>query len=80
MQPGLARAIGLGVPLLVRAWRVGWVAPVALTLGVWFAVPCPSAALGVYARALSGAPWRLCTGAHVPCILYAVFEATWRLF
>ena len=80
MQPGQARTSGLGVPLLLLVGRIGWVAPVRPTLGVWFVVPCPSAALGAYVCAVSGAPWRLFTGVRVPCVLCAMFVATWRLF
>ena len=57
----------------------GLVAPVRPTLGVWFVMHCPSAAAGVCARAVSGATWRLLTGAHVLCVLCAVSVATWRL-
>ena len=80
MQPGRARTSGLGVPLLLLARWVGWVAPVRPTLGVWFVVPCPYAALGGCACAVSLAPWRLFTGVHVLCVVCAVFVATWRLF
>ena len=48
--------------------------------GVWFVVPCPSVALRAYARAMSGASWRLFTGARVMCLLCAVSVATWLLF
>ena len=44
MQPGQARASGLGVLLLALVRWVGWVAPVCPTPGVWFVVPCPFAA------------------------------------
>ena len=80
MQPSRARTRGLGVPLLLLARRVGLVAPARTTLGVWLVVPCPSAALGVFARALSGASWRLFTAARALCVLCAVSVATWPLF
>ena len=80
MQPGRARTCGLGVPLLPLARRVRWVAQACLTLGVWFLAPCPSAALGACACAVSGASWRLFTGAHALCSPCTVSVATWRLF
>ena len=64
---------------MLLARRVGWVAPVRPTLGQWFVAPCPSAALGVYTCAASGAPWRSFTGLRVPCILCAVSVASWHL-
>ena len=79
MQPGRAQTSGLGVPLLLLARRVGLVAPVRPTLGLWFVVPCPTAALGAYARAVSGAPWRLFTGVRVLCVVCALSVATWSL-
>ena len=80
MQPGRARTSGLGVPLLLLAQLVGWVASMRPTLGLWLGVPCPSAALGVLACAVSLALWRLFTGVCVLCLLCAVSVATWRLF
>ena len=80
MQPGRAPTSGHGVPLLLLAWRVGLVVPVRPTLGMWFVVLCPAAALGAYTRAVSGASGRLFTGACIPCVLCPVFVATLRLF
>ena len=56
-------------------WPVafGWVAPVRPTLGVWFAVPCHSAAVAAYAYALSMALWRSVTGARAHRIVVLVF-------
>ena len=62
MQPGWARTSGLAVPLLPLARQVGWVAPVRLTLRVWFVAPCPSAALGACPSVVSRATWRLFAG------------------
>ena len=47
---------------------------------MWFVVPCPFAALGVYARAVCGAPWRSLTCVRVLCVVCAVSVASWRLF
>ena len=80
MQPGRARTTGLGEPLLLLARRVGWVAPVPPTLRMLFVAPCPSAAIGAFARAGSDASRRLFTGARAVCVLCAVSVATWRLF
>ena len=79
MQPGGARTSGLGVLLMPLARRVGLVAPVRPTLWVSFVVPCPSAAHGACARAVSGAPWRLFNGVRALCVPCAVSMATWRL-
>ena len=57
MQPGRAQTRGLGVPLLLLAPWVGWVAPVRPTHGVRSVVSRPSAALGVHVCAVSTAPW-----------------------
>ena len=80
MQPGRACTSGLGVPLLLLAGRVCGVAPVRPTLGLCLVVPCPSAALGAYGRAVSGASSHLFTGACLLSILCAVSVATWCLF
>ena len=80
MQPGWVRTSCLGVPLLLLARRVGWLAPVRPSLGLWFVAPCPSAVLGAYARVVSGASWRMFTAARILCVLRAVSVATWRLF
>ena len=80
MQPGRAPTSGLGVPLLLLARPVGWVAPVRPTLGAWFVAPFPSAALGACACAVYGAYWRLFTGVCALCVLCAVSVATWCLF
>ena len=53
MQPGRAPTSGLEVLLLQLARRVRWVAPVRPGLGVGFVAPCPSAALGACACAVS---------------------------
>ena len=79
MQPGRARTSGLGVPLQPLARRVGWVAPVRWTLGVWFVAPCPSAALGACACAVSWATLRLFTSACTRCVPCAVSVVTRRL-
>ena len=80
MQIGGADNSGLEVPLLLLALRVGWVASMRPTLGVCFVVPYPSAALSAFAPAVSGASWRLLTGARALCVLRAVSLLTWRLF
>ena len=80
MQPGWAGTSGLGVLLLLLAGRVGWVVPLRPTLGVRCVVPCPSAALGVYASAVSTASSLLFTGVRMPCVLSALSVATPRLF
>ena len=80
MPPGRAPTSSLEVPLLPLARQVGWVAPVRLTLGVWFVAPCPSAALSACVRAVSGASCCLFTGAHALCDLCAVSVPTWRSF
>ena len=54
--------------------------PIAPTLQVWFIAPCPSAALGACACAVSGVSWRLFTDVRVLCVLCAVSVANWRLF
>ena len=80
MQPGRAPTSGLGVPLLPLARQVGWVAPVRPALGVWFVAPCPSAALGGCACAVSLPTWHLFTSVRALCFLFVVSAATWRLF
>ena len=83
MQPGRARTSGLGVPSLLLARSVGWVAPVRPTLGVWFVVSRPSAALREHVCAVSTAPWRFFTGVRAWCVLCvpcAVSWASWLLF
>ena len=59
---------------------VVWVVPVHPTLGVWLVVLCLSAALDVYARAMSWAPLRAFTGVPILCVPCGVYVATWRLF
>ena len=84
----LVRQVGCGAP--VRPILVVWfflhcVSPryprgTGGILGVWFVAPRPSAALGAFARAVSGASWRLFTGGGALCVLSAVSVATARLF
>ena len=71
MQPGLARTSGLGVPPLLLARWVGWVAPVRLTHGVLI-FSCPSAALPVHVCAVSWAAWLLCTVVPAWCVVLLV--------
>ena len=71
MQPGRARTSGLGVPPLLLARWVGWVAPVCLTHGV-LALSCPSAALRVHVCALSWATRLLFTGVPARCVALCV--------
>ena len=59
------------------AGRLG--SPSASDPWVWFVVPCPSAARGACARAVSGASWRLFNGVRALCVPCAVSMATWRL-
>ena len=80
MQLGWAPSSSLGVPPVLLAWLVGWVAPVRPTHGVWFVVCRPSAALGAHVCAVSTAPWRMFTGARAWCVLCAVSWAIWLLF
>ena len=68
---------GKALPL---AQRVGWVAPLRPTLGVWFVAPCPSAALAACLCAVSRASWRLLTGVHALYVPCGVSMATRRLF
>ena len=62
MQPGPARTSSFGVPCLLLARCVGWVARVRSTHRVWYDASIPSAALGAHVCAVSTAPWRLFTG------------------
>ena len=78
MQPGRARTSGLGVPLLLLARWVGWVAPVRPTHGV-LVLSCPSAALRVCSVLGRWAPVHRCARA-VCCVASAVSWATWLLF
>ena len=71
MQPGRARTSGLGVPRLLPARWVGWVAPVRPTHGV-LVLPCPSAALPVHVCAVSWATWLLFTGVRAWCVVLLV--------
>ena len=80
MQPGRAQTSSLGVPPLLLAVWVGWVAQLRPTHGVWFVVTCPSANLGAHVCALSMALWRSFTGVRTRFLLCAVFLAAWRLF
>ena len=57
-----ARTNGLGVPPLLLARWIGWVAPVRPTHGKLFVVSRPSAVLGAHVCAVSVATWRLFTG------------------
>ena len=59
---------GLGVPPLLLAQWVGWVAPLRPTQGVWFVVARPSAALGAHACAVSWATWLLFIGVSARCV------------
>ena len=71
MQPGRARTTGLGVPPLLLAWWVSWVAPVHPTHGVL--VPSrSSAALGVHVCAVSWATWLLFTCVTARCVVLRV--------
>ena len=78
MQPGRARTSGLGVPLLLLAQWVGWVAPVRPTHGV-LVLSCPSAALRVCSVLRCFAPVHRCARA-VCSVASAVSWATWLLF
>ena len=80
MQSTRAWTSGLAVQLLLLAPQICSVAPVLLTPGVWFVVPCAAATLCVYACAVSGAPCSSFTGVRVPCVLCALYVACWRLF
>ena len=62
MQPRQAETSSLGLPLLLLARCVGWVAPVRPTHGVWFLTTSPLTALDVHVCAVSLATWRLFTG------------------
>ena len=72
MQPGRARTSSLGVPPLLPARWVGWVAQVRPTHGVWFVVARPSGALGAHVCALSWAAWLLFPGVPVRCVALCV--------
>ena len=71
MQPGRGRTSGLGVPSLLLARWVGWVAPVRPTHGV-LVFSCPSATLHVGVCAVSSASWLLFPGVPAPCIVLRV--------
>ena len=71
MQPGRAQTSGLGVPPLLLARWVGWVAPVRPTHGV-LVLSCPSAALRVHVCAVSWATWVLFTGVPAWCVALLV--------
>ena len=71
MQPGRARTSGLGVPPLLLARLVPWVAPVRPTHGV-FVLYYPSAALRVHVCAVSWATWLLFTGVSPRCVVLPV--------
>ena len=71
MQPDRARTSGLGVPPLLLARWVGWVAPVRVTHRV-LVLSCPSAALRVRLRAVSRATWLLFTGVPARCVVSLV--------
>ena len=71
MQPDRARTSGLGVPPLLLARLVGWVAPVRPTHGV-LVLSCPSAALRVHVCAVSWATWLLFTGVPAQCVVLLV--------
>ena len=71
MQPGRARTSGLGVPPLLLARWVGWVAPVRPTHGV-LVLSCPSAALHVHVCAVSRATWHQFTGVPARCVALRV--------
>ena len=71
MQHGWARTSGLGVPPLLLARWVCWVAPVRATHGV-LVLSCPSAALRVHVCAVSWATWLLFTGVPAWCVALLV--------
>ena len=71
MQPGRARTRGLGVPPLLLARWVGWVAPVCPTHGV-LVLSCSSAALRVHVCAVSWATWLVFTGVPAWCVAVLV--------
>ena len=71
MQPGRARTSGLGVPPLLLARWVCWVAPVRPTHGV-LVFSCPSAALRVHVCAVSWATWLPFTGVPAWCVVLLV--------
>ena len=72
MQPGRALTSGLGVPPLLLARWVGWVAPVRPTHGV-LVLSCPSAALRVHVCAVSLATCLLFTGLPAWCVVLLVW-------
>ena len=78
MQPGRARASGLGITLLPLARWVGWVAPVCPTHGV-LVLSCPSAARRVCSVLGHLAPVHRCAR-PVCCFVCAVSWASWLLF
>ena len=71
MQHGRARTSGLGVPPLLLARWVGWVAPVRPTHGV-LVLSCLSVALRVHVCAVSWATWLLFTGVPAWCVALLV--------
>ena len=68
MQPGRARTSGLGVPPLLLARWVGWVAPVHPTHGL-LVLSRPPAAPRVHVCAVSWASWLLFTGVPTWCVV-----------
>ena len=72
MQPGQAQTSSLGVPLLLLARWVGWVAPVCPTHGV-LDLSCPSTALRAHVCAVSWATWLLFTGVPARCVALRVW-------
>ena len=78
MQPGWARASGLGVPLLPLARWVGRVAPVRPTHGV-LVLSCPLAATRVCGVPGHLAPVHRCARV-VCCVESSVSWSTWLLF
>ena len=71
MQRGRASTSGLGVPPLLLARWVGWVAPVGPTHGV-LVLSRPSAALRVHVCTVSWATWLLLTGEPARCVVLRV--------
>ena len=72
MQSSRARNSGLGVPPLLLARWVGWVAPLRPTHGVWFVVTRFSVALDTHVCAVSWSTWLLFNGVLVRCVALRV--------